>query len=240
MLKTPQKRQKLPNWRLLKRGKKLWKERDVTLAPRNVECEDIRIIPANKSSPTISFVVGLKRLNFGLNYSFKPGWILCTSSTQFEATIENCVRLAFSWRLCETWKMVLKPFYWDMEWHWWWCLHNGKHSWSRRWRHQPSVCLTWLSAPLCTFNATPPKVLFEDQRDMVFRGVDIDVLLNSFERYRCVHWCKSHCIAAIGKGVWPRRCNGCLSSLVNVHNSSFSCLSFLVNVPLSSNSFSIP
>ena len=40
------KRQKLPNRRLLKRAKNLWKERDVTLAPRNVECDDIRIFSA--------------------------------------------------------------------------------------------------------------------------------------------------------------------------------------------------
>ena len=44
--RMPKKRQKLPISKTTKkRQKKLWKERDVTLAPRNVECDDIRIFP---------------------------------------------------------------------------------------------------------------------------------------------------------------------------------------------------
>lgn len=69
-----------------------------------------------------------------------------------------------------------------------------------------------------TCNVTPLPKKFEDIINRsTWYGVDVNVPLNSWERY---HWCKSHCNAPIGKGVWPRCCNGCLSSLVNVHHSS--------------------
>ena len=112
--------------------------------------------------------------------------------------------------------MVLKPFYWDVE--WWRCVHNGQHSWPRLWRHQPSVWCIILSAPLYLQCYPSPKTLIEDQINRpTWYGVDVNVPLNSCERY---HWCKSHCNAPIGKGVWPRCCNGCLSSLINVHHFS--------------------
>ena len=60
-----------------KTPRKLWKERDVTLAPRNVECDDIRIFPARwptKVLPQFPLWSVLKDSTFCLNYSFKPGW----------------------------------------------------------------------------------------------------------------------------------------------------------------------
>ena len=75
-----------------------------------------------------------------------------------------------------------------------------------------------LSAPLYLQCNPSPKTLIEDIINRsTWYGVDVNVLLNSWERY---HWCKSHCNAPIGKGVWPRCCNGCLSSLINVHHFS--------------------
>ena len=61
----------------VKTPRKLWKERDVTLAPRNVECDDIRIFPARwptKVLPQFPLWSVLKDSTFCLNYSFKPGW----------------------------------------------------------------------------------------------------------------------------------------------------------------------
>ena len=61
----------------VKTPRKLWKERDVTLAPRNVECDDIGIFPARwptKVLPQFPLWSVLKDSTFCLNYSFKPRW----------------------------------------------------------------------------------------------------------------------------------------------------------------------
>ena len=82
----------------------------------------------------------------------------------------------------QTWKRVLNPFYWDV----WCCLHNGRHSWSRLWRHQPLVSDAGLSALLLYLQSNPNiKGLFEFKMDTgMWYEFDINIPLICFETYQ--------------------------------------------------------